>query len=69
MMDDGDKKSSRFVRNLVRGMIVSLLGTGMLFLGFWLLYLGFLKPNPIWGVLGGITILMGMSVLVMGRRN
>ena len=68
-MDGGGKKVSNFAKSIVKGLVVSALGIGILFLGFWLLYLGFLRPNAIGVVLGAGTILMGMTVFVRGRRN
>ena len=68
MARDEDKMTD-FVRGVVKGLIGRVLGIGMLFGGFWLLYLGFLRPNPFLGVLGVGTFLLGMTVLVRARRS
>ena len=68
-MTRGNDRVRGFVKGLVKDLMGSGLGLGMLFGGFWLLYLGFLRPNPFLGLLGGGTILLGMTILVRVRRG
>ena len=68
-MARGEDKVTAFARGVVKGLIGRVLGIGMLFGGFWLLYLGFLRSNPLLGLLGAGTVLLGMTVLVRARRS
>ena len=52
-----------------KGLLGRLLGYGGLVLGFWLLFQGFLRPNPLLGILGGGAILGGMYLMVAIRRS
>jgi hypothetical protein len=54
---------------LGKGLLGRLLGYGGLFLGFWLLFQGFSRPNPLLGILGGGAILGGMYLMVATRRS
>ena len=53
---------------LLKGFLSRLLGYGVLALGFWLLFRGFLRPNIPLAVLGGAMILGGMYLIVSARR-
>jgi hypothetical protein len=53
---------------LAKGLFGRALGYAGIVLGFWLLYQGFSKPNPGFGVLGGALILGALSLMVANRR-
>lgn len=55
------------IRHLVPRLFNSALGMGTLFLGFYLLYLGFLKSDVKIVVLGGIAIPLGMWLTIRAR--
>ncbi len=45
-----------------------IIGLGILFGGFWLLYLAFLNSNLLQGVGGGGMVLLGMGIMARARR-
>jgi len=53
----------------VRLILGQVLGLGLFFGGFWLLFLGFLRPNVALGVLGGVMIPMGMWMMARLRAR
>ena len=55
------------MNRVLRPLLGQTLGLGLLFGGFWLLYLGFQRPSAGLGVLGGALILAGMWALVRVR--
>ena len=57
------------MRGIARLLLGRVLGLGLLFGGFWLLYQGFLQPNAGLGVLGGAMILAGMWVMARTARK
>ena len=56
------------LKTLLKGVLARLLGYGVLALGFWLLFQGFLRPDIPVAVLGGAMILGGMYLLATARR-
>lgn len=57
------------LRNLGKGLLSRLLAYGVLGLGFWWLFQGFLRPNIPLGILGGAMIPVGMYLIVTARRG
>lgn len=57
------------IRHLVPRLFSSALGMGILFLGFYLLYLGFLKSDVKIVALGGIAIPLGMWLTIRARHT
>ena len=57
------------MKSLGTGLAGRLLSYGALLLGFWLLLRAFLSHNILLGVLGGLVILVGMYIMVSGRRT
>jgi hypothetical protein len=57
------------MKMLGRGLSGRLLSYGALLLGFWLLLRAFMGPNILLGILGGLVILVGMYIMVSGRRT
>jgi hypothetical protein len=49
----------------VAGQVV---GVGLFGLGFWLLYLAFLRGNALSGVVGGVLVLAGVWAMARSRR-
>ena len=56
------------LKALLKSFLARLLGYGVLTLGFWLLFRGFLSPNVPLAVLGAAMILGGMYLIVSARR-
>ena len=56
------------LKALLKSFLARLLGYGVLTLGFWLLFRGFLRPNVPLAVLGAAMILGGMYLIVSARR-
>ena len=57
------------LKSIGKGLLGRLLAYGVLGAGFWLLYQGFLRPNVLVGILGGMTIPAGMYLIVTARRG
>lgn len=57
------------MKTLGKGLAGRLLSYGALLLGFWLLFRAFVGHNILLGVLGGLVILIGMYIMVSGRRT
>jgi hypothetical protein len=57
------------VKALLGGLLGRLAAYGVLGLGFWLLFRGFLLPSVVQGVLGGGLVLAGMYLMVKARRS
>jgi len=57
------------LKALLGGVLGRLAAYGVLGLGFWLLFRGFLLPSVVQGVLGGGLVLGGMYLMVKARRN
>ena len=57
------------MKMLGRGLAGRLLSYGALLLGFWLLFRAFMGHNILLGILGGLVILIGMYIMVSGRRT
>ena len=53
----------------MRLLLGQVIGLGLFFGGFWLLFQGFLRPNVALGILGGAMILVGMWVMAQSRRR
>ena len=56
------------LKHLAKGLFGRLLGYGSLALGFWLLFRGFSGAGFPLAILGGVTVLVGMYLLVNTRR-
>ena len=52
---------------LATGILARVLGMGLLFGGFWLLFKGFLDPSVPLGILGGAMIPVGMWAIAQAR--
>ena len=57
------------LKSIGKGLLVRLLAYSVLGAGFWLLYQGFLLPNILVGILGGLMIPAGMYLIVTARRG
>jgi hypothetical protein len=55
--------------HLAKGLLGRLLGYGAVALGFWLLFRGFSEAGFPLAILGGVTVLVGMYLLVGARRS
>ena len=55
--------------HLAKGLLGRLLGYGAVALGFWLLFRGFSEAGFPLAILGGVTVLVGMYLLVSARRG
>ena len=53
---------------LLKGILGRLLAYAVLGLGFWLLQLGFVRPQILLAVLGGAMILAGMYLMVTAKK-
>jgi len=53
---------------LLRLAVWQVVGVGLFGLGFWLLYLAFLRGNVLSGVVGGVLLLAGMWAMTRSRR-
>ena len=56
------------LKHLAKGLLGRLLGYGSLAIGFWLLFRGFSGAGFPLAILGGVTVLVGMYLLVSTRR-
>ena len=56
------------LKYLIRGLLGRLLGYGTVVLGFWLLFSGFSEAGFTLVIVGGLSILLGMYLMVITRR-
>ena len=56
------------LRRLTDTLVSSLLGMGVLVVGFWLLYLAFLNANALQGIGGGALVLLAMWLITRARK-
>ncbi len=57
------------VKDLAKGLLARVTAYGVLLLGFWTMYQGFLRRSIPLLLVGGVLVLVGMWLIVFARRG